>query len=93
MTPPARAHSRVSCVAAAGPVLALAGCTRGPPPSQFPNAREALERNARDYACSRGVQAEAKLDYFGERGRVRGNVLYMTLSPERSASTFFTRSA
>jgi hypothetical protein len=34
------------------------------------------------YACSRGVQGEAKLDYFGDRGRVRGNVLYMTMLPQ-----------
>jgi len=34
------------------------------------------------HACSRGVQAEAKLDYFGDEGRVRGNVLYMAALPD-----------
>lgn len=62
--------------------VALAGCSRSPPPSQFPNAHQALERMHSTYACSRGVQGEAKLDYFGEHGRVRGNVLYMTMLPE-----------
>ena len=35
------------------------------------------------YACSRGVSAEAKLDYIGPRGRVRGNMLYLTAVPDR----------
>ncbi|MBI3203965.1 MAG: hypothetical protein IT377_20610 [Polyangiaceae bacterium] len=61
---------------------ALAGCSRSPPPSQFPSAHDALERMHETYACSRGVQGEAKLDYFGERGRVRGNVLYMSMLPD-----------
>jgi hypothetical protein len=62
--------------------VALAGCSRSPPPSQFPTVRDAVERMHSTYACSRGVQGEAKLDYFGERGRVRGNVLYMTSAPD-----------
>lgn len=63
--------------------LALAGCVCDPPPSQFPNARAALDRMRETYACSRGVQGEAKVDYFGDQGRVRGNVLYMASLPER----------
>lgn len=35
------------------------------------------------YECSRGVSAEAKLDYIGPRGRARGNVLYIAAVPDR----------
>lgn len=59
------------------------GCTRSPPPSQFPTAGDALARMRESHACSRGMQGEAKLEYFGDRGRVRGNVLYMTMLPEQ----------
>lgn len=34
------------------------------------------------YACSRGIQGEAKLEYFGERGRVRGNLMYIASLPD-----------
>lgn len=76
---PAPTARDLAALALAG---ALLGCSRSPPPSQFPNAHEALECMHATYACSRGVQGEAKLDYFGERGRVRGNVMYMTMLPE-----------
>lgn len=33
--------------------------------------------------CSRGVQGEAKIDYFGDEGRVKGSVLYQAASPDR----------
>jgi hypothetical protein len=35
------------------------------------------------HACSHGVQAESKVDYFGERGRVRGSTLFVTSRPDR----------
>lgn len=72
---------RVGLVAIA--FVALAGCARQPPPSQFPNARAAIDRMHATYSCSRGVRAEAKVEYFGDRGRVRGNVLYMASVPEQ----------
>ncbi|MBX3126792.1 MAG: hypothetical protein KF718_08735 [Polyangiaceae bacterium] len=62
---------------------ALLGCPRSPPPSQFPSANDALERMRDTYSCSRGLQGEASLDYFGDEGRVRGNVLYKALLPEQ----------
>jgi len=34
-------------------------------------------------ACSRGLQGEASVDYFGEHGRVRGTSLFATSRPER----------
>ena len=62
---------------------ALAGCARPPPVSQFPTADAALARLHESQACSRGVSAEAKLDYFGPRGRLRGNVMYLMSAPDR----------
>ena len=66
------------CQGAFGLAL-LMGCTRSPPPSQFPTADAALDRMHESYACSRGIQGEAKIDYFGDEGRVRGNVLYKSM--------------
>ena len=63
-------------------LVGLSGCC-GPPPSQFPNARAALDRMRETYSCTRGVRAEAKVDYFGDRGRVRASVLYMANQLER----------
>jgi hypothetical protein len=34
-------------------------------------------------ACSRAVSGEAKLDYFGDEGRVRGSLLYLAEVPDR----------
>lgn len=67
------------------PLLAavLVGCGRAPPPSQFPSAAAALGRMRASHACSRGVTGEAKLDYFGDRGRVRGTLLYVAALPDR----------
>ena len=53
------------------------------PPSRFPSADAALGRMRETYACSRGVAADAKLDYFGDEGRARGNVLYKVSMLER----------
>jgi hypothetical protein len=60
----------------------LCGCA-GAPPSRFPSADVALSRMHASYACSRGVRAESKIDYFGENGRVRGNVYYLAALPNR----------
>jgi hypothetical protein len=55
----------------------------GPPPSRFPTAADALTRMRDTYACSRGVGGEAKIDYFDDRGRVRGELLYVAVLPEQ----------
>ena len=72
---------------APGKLLALAlftvGCGRTPPSSQFPNAQAALDRMRETYACSRGLSGEAKLDYFGEAGRVRGDLWYLVSLPNK----------
>jgi hypothetical protein len=62
--------------------LCLLGCGR-PPPSQFPDARAALERLHATTACARGVSAEAKLDYMGSGGRIRADVFYIASVPDR----------
>jgi outer membrane lipoprotein-sorting protein len=63
--------------------LLATGCTRSPPPSRFPTAGDALARMHATEACSRGMQGEAKIEYFSSQGRVRGNVLYMAMLPEQ----------
>jgi hypothetical protein len=49
----------------------------------FPTPRDAIDAVRRTYACSHGIQAESKVDYFGEQGRVRGNALFITAREER----------
>jgi hypothetical protein len=63
--------------------LLLLGCHRSAPPSRFPSADDALSRMRAGQACSRAVSGEAKLDYFGDSGRVRGSLLYLALVPDR----------
>src|SRR6187397_2977280 len=55
----------------------------GAPASQFPTGAAALDRMRATLACSRGIQGEAELDYFGEEGRVSGSVLYYASLPDR----------
>lgn len=61
--------------------LGALGCG-GPPPSQFPNAEAAISRMRATQACSRGVRADAKIDYFGEEGRVRTSALFFAVRPQ-----------
>jgi hypothetical protein len=70
--------------------LALLGCGRPPPASKFPTGEAALARMHATLACSRGVSAEAKLDYIGPSGRLRGNVLYLMSVPDRVRLDLFS---
>jgi hypothetical protein len=72
---------RLQAALALGLMLPAAGCASAPP-SRFPDAASVLERMHQSYACSRGVRAEAKLDYFGDEGRARGNVMYQAALPD-----------
>jgi hypothetical protein len=63
--------------------VSLSACYRSPPPSRFPDAETLLARMRATHECSRAVSGEAKLDYYGERGRVRGNLLYIVSAPDR----------
>ncbi|MBX3181114.1 MAG: hypothetical protein KF915_00655 [Polyangiaceae bacterium] len=63
--------------------VALSACAcGGPPPSQLPSAAAAIERMRATQACSRGLRADAKIDYFGTEGRVRTSALFLAARPE-----------
>lgn len=59
---------------------ALGGC---PPPSQYPNARAAIDAVRHSHACSRGLRGEAKLDYLDPEHRVRVDAFYMSTHPQQ----------
>jgi hypothetical protein len=65
--------------------LAFSGCARpiAPPPSAPPNADAVLARMRATYECGHAVQAGAKIDHFGEHGRVRGELLLFAARPAR----------
>jgi outer membrane lipoprotein-sorting protein len=65
------------------PPLAGCGAHIAPPLSSPPSADAALARMHDTFACSNAVQASAKMDHFGERGRVRGEVLLFAARPAR----------
>lgn len=60
----------------------VAGCPSvAPPPSQFPTAKDALERMKATYRCDRGVHGEAKIMRHAQEGRIRGNLLFYAVRP------------
>jgi hypothetical protein len=71
LVPAFAAFSLVSCVRAA------------PPPSSPPSADAALGRMRASLECGHAIQASAKVDHFGEGGRVRGDVLLFAARPAR----------
>jgi hypothetical protein len=83
-----RVESCLALVALAS--AGLVSCGRPPPASRFPTGDAALARMHASQACSRGVSAEAKLDYIGPRGRLRGNVLYLMSVPDRVRLDLFS---
>lgn len=65
-------------------LAALTGCaTVQPPASAPPTADAALARMHATYACGNAVQATAKIDHFGEHGRVRGDLMLFGARPAR----------
>ena len=62
--------------------LSLA-CASPPPASQFPNAQAAIDRMRATTSCSRALTSDAKIDYFGEAGRIRGSLLYVVAVPDK----------
>jgi hypothetical protein len=67
-------------------LLALAplGCGAvAPPPSLMPSAAGALERLRATAQCEVAIQASAKIDHFGEHGRLRGDLLMFVAVPAR----------
>jgi hypothetical protein len=70
-------------VVALGPLLAGCPASVPPPPSQLPTAGDALARMKATYACSNALKAtDVKLDYAGDRGRVRGNASLFVGRPQ-----------
>lgn len=66
------------------PILAasaLAGCGIAPPKSPLPDAEAALARMRDTGRCGTGVHANAKIDDFSKRGRVRGSLLMFASTP------------
>ncbi len=60
----------------------LTGCTNiAPPKSVPPTGDAALERMRGGAACADGLQASAKIDYYGDQGRVRGELLMIAKRP------------
>lgn len=63
--------------------VGLSGCPIAPPASQIPSAQSALDRMRATGSCGTGVQASAKIDHFGDQGRVRGDLLMFVSDPAR----------
>jgi hypothetical protein len=62
----------------------LTGCAHVPPPASAPpTADAALGRMHATYACANAVQASAKIDHFGEQGRVRADLMLFAARPAR----------
>ena len=71
-------------VVAWGAALGGLGCTSvAPPRSPIPDAASALGRLRASGETCTGVQGTAKVDYFGEEGRGRGDVWLFASSPAR----------
>jgi hypothetical protein len=69
-------------------LLAIAACEWAcqgvtPPASSPPNADAALARMHATFACGNAIQANAKIDHFGEHGRVRGELYLFAARKER----------
>jgi len=54
-----------------------------PPASTIPDARSALMRLDTTYASVTGISGSAKIDYLGDKGRVRGDVSVLASGPAR----------
>ncbi len=63
--------------------LVCSGCVHpiAPPPSAPPDADALLARMRAGFACGIAIQASAKVDHFGEHGRVRGEVMLFAARP------------
>ena len=62
----------------------LAGCVHvAAPASAPPTADAALSRMHATFTCGNAVQANAKIDHFGEQGRVRGDLMLFAARPDR----------
>lgn len=64
--------------------LSLVACRSvSPPASQIPDAKSAVARLDATYENVTGVSGSAKIDYLGEKGRVRGDISVLASGPAR----------
>jgi len=65
-------------------LIGLVGCAHiAPPASSPPTADAALARMHATFGCGIAIQANAKIDHFGDAGRIRGDVLLFAARPAR----------
>jgi hypothetical protein len=64
-------------------LLAVTGCPKPPPKSEFPTAHDALAQMKQTFACANGIQGDGKIDHFSAQGRVRGEVFLFAVNPAR----------
>lgn len=77
-----RTHA-VECLALLAALLGATGCSSTPPPaSRFPSVDAAVERMRASTSCGVAIQANAKIDHFGKKGRVRGDLMMMVAVPQ-----------
>lgn len=70
--------------AVVGAAALLWGCGAVPPPkSQFPDGDAALDRLHGCYECTFGVQGTAKIDHTSPDGRVKGELDFFAVVPDR----------
>jgi hypothetical protein len=63
-------------------LLLLPACRSvSPPASQLPDAKSAIARLDSTYAGVTGISGSAKIDYLGDKGRVRGDVSVLASGP------------
>jgi hypothetical protein len=81
-----RAHLSLSGLLLSSTAIAFAGALTAcgsvkPPPSVMPDAKTAVDRLDATYAQVSGIKGTAKIDYLGDKGRVRGDLLVLATAP------------
>jgi len=72
----------LGCLFAAG--LSTVGCTSfAPPKSPLPDAKSAVARLDATYAKVTGIRGNAKIDYLGDKGRVKGELKLLASAPDK----------
>lgn len=73
----------LSAATLAAACLSACAAHVAPPFSAPPTAGAALARMRATFSCGNGIQASAKVDHFGDRGRARGDVMLFAARPSR----------
>lgn len=65
-----------------GAMLLLSGCPSVPPPkSPPPSTRALIDRMRATTACGASLRATSKIDYFGDQGRIRVELMMLAEKP------------